>query len=206
MYKARRIVGSSEKKNIHPHDYIIEKTDGKTFLYFVDPEQSLQSKIRPKAVYLETMCIDDNGGPAEVAIFRCRASDLSDTKSIKADSLLEEARNLIKNEGLPEFLNGEDLPTFMKEGLEKQILIRLLVKQESGLIQIQKNITVNENTISKTFEGKSQSPIIESIINSHQMRVQQFIDVLKQEPGEIIDKETGKKSKNFNFTLIEQKH
>ena len=177
IYRARERVGSKEKGTIHPHDFVVERSGQDTYLYFVDPEQSLQSKIRPCAVYIEAMHLSSTSAP-EVALFRCRTPDLSNPQDIKADALLQEARKLIVNRGMPEFMKSES---------QREVTMRLLVTGQESVAQIQSNLTINQTTISELLKGRVQSPLLEGIIRGHQTRIQQFTRLLEKQQSDVTD-------------------
>ncbi len=176
LYRSRNRVGSKKKKNIHPHDFIVDKTAEATNLYFVDPEISLLSKVRPNAVYLEAVRIYNDERLPEVALFRCRSDQLPDRQALKADALLQQARQLIDANGTPDFITEE---------FKNQVTMRIALRQQEATAQIRQDITVNNKSVNSMLDGNITSPTLDGIISSHQIRMQQFQRLLEanQDPA-----------------------
>jgi hypothetical protein len=136
--RARVAVGKQEEGTRHPHDYIIEKDNGETTFYFIDPEHqmgktkrakgnlmAIKGELRPKIGNLLALRFSQDGSAPDISILRFRANNIDDSHIMKMSQQFEEAKKLLGSEEVPEFLSG----------IERDITFRLEVRAKSMSVQ-----------------------------------------------------------------------
>lgn len=166
--RARTVVGDAESGTRHPHDFVIEKDEMGTSLYFVDPEHYVgeRNMRRPSISNLMALRIpkEDTSLPG-VVITRFRTASLaaSDRTELKMDNQLVHARELFHTQGVPTFLAAT----------LNEIVFRTMITEERGIVQSRYvgttfalEMFLDGNKSAYALEGKvtAQNAVLESFV------------------------------------------
>lgn len=180
-YRAVILVGKKENGTLHPHLFVIQRTEKGIELFFVDPEHNVgkHNLLRPKIENLITMKVPQGSeAHSELAILRFRTNNIKDVTLLKLQPQLEAARTLIDNDGVPQIL----------QEYKNDITLRIVIKEG-------KTITQSRYTSKKELEsflaGKQGSFALEGKVQSQQAILKRFVEYLqedkfkkKETPGE----------------------
>jgi len=178
-YRARTSAGRSESGTKHVHDFVIEKSESTTSLYFLDPEHYVgkQNLLRPSIANLMSMELSQQTGTLpKVAILRFRTQLLaaSDRTALKMDEQLNIARGLVSNDALPEFLKNTP----------QEIVFRTVINEDKGIVQ--SRYVDNEWGLELFLKGASSAPSLEGRVVSQQAILQRFVRLLEEKKFEPI--------------------
>lgn len=122
-YLSRDIVGAPEKGTRHAHDFIAEKGDHGTQLFYIDPEHSMgknknnnplgiprRGDLRPKVNIMYAVQLREDGTIDTISMLRYRASAIppEQKRLHKNREQFEMARKMFKSGDLPGVLQGKE--------------------------------------------------------------------------------------------------
>jgi hypothetical protein len=172
-YRARIAVGSVEKGTRHPHDFVLDREDGSTSLYFVDPEHQMgkstnrgfllrNGDLRPKMSNLVAVRLAADSVIPDISVLRYRAVALSDPHLLKMGSQLEVAKLMLADTEIPEILREK----------ENEITYRLNVRPDSMLIQSRYAST---DDLHRFLQGGVSAKALEGKLHSYRVIMRHFL-------------------------------